>query len=118
MEGERGSLVPLDHLLIIVLVITTPSIREEETSKGVSSEIGTMRVHLASRIIGSEVDEGLVDKTDDLDVVGGPHELNALESATGDEASSMTGLGAPRDSFVFSLANGGRTIWWTPDAEI
>jgi len=76
--------VPLNHLLVIVLIATAPSIRVDETSKGVSSEIGTVRIHLTSRIVGLEVHPCLINETDDLDVVGGLHELNALERATGD----------------------------------
>jgi hypothetical protein len=110
--------VPLYHLLVVVLVVTAPSIRVNETTKGISSEVGTVRVHLTSIVVGLEVDEGLVDEADDLDVVGGSHKLNTSESATGDEASAVTGFGTPRDGLVLGLTDGGRTIRWTPDTEI
>ena len=110
--------MPLDHLLVIILVIAAPSIREKEASEGVPSEISTMRVHLSSRVIGLEVYLCLVDKPDDLDVVGGLHELNALESPTGDKTTSMARLGTPRDGLVFGFTDGGGAIRRTPDTEI
>ena len=115
---QRDSLMPLYHLLVVVLVVTAPSIRVNETTKGIPSEISTVRVHLTSIVVGLEVDEGLVDEADDLDVVGGSHKLNTSESATGDEASAMAGLGTPCDGLVLGLTNGGGTIRWTPDTEI
>ena len=110
--------MPLDHLLVIVLVVTAPSIREDETTEGVSSEIGTMWIHLASPVVRLDVQLCLVNKPDDLDVVGGPHELNTLESATWDNTSSMTRLGTPRDGLTFGRTDGGGTIRRTPDTEI
>lgn len=77
-----------------------------------------MRVHLPSRIIGPEVDLCLVDKTDDLDVVWGPHELDALESTTRDKAGSMARLGAPRNRLMLSFTDGGGAIRWSPNTEI
>lgn len=47
--------MPLDHLFVIVLVVTAPSIREDEATERVPSEIGTMRIHLTSPIVGLEV---------------------------------------------------------------
>lgn len=110
--------MPLDHLSVLVQVATAPGIRVDKTTEGVSSEIGAMRVHLPSPVIGLEVGLCLVNKTDDLDVVWSPHELDTLESATGDETSAMTRLGAPRDGLVLGLTNGGRAIRRTPDTEI
>ena len=110
--------MPLDHLFVIVLVVTAPSIREDEATERVPSEIGTMRIHLTSPIVGLEVYLCLINKTDDLDVVRGPHELNTLKSTSGDEASSMTWLGTPCDGLVLCLSDSGRAIGWTPDTEI
>lgn len=77
-----------------------------------------MRVHLPSRVVGLEVCLFLVNKTDDLDVIWGPHELNALQSTAGDEPGAMAGLGTPRDSLVLGFADGRRAVRWGPNTEI
>lgn len=110
--------MPLDHLFVVVLVITTPRIRVDQTTERVSSEIGTMGVHLPSRVVGREVGQCLVDKPDDLDVVRGPHKLNTLESTTRDESCTVTGFGAPCDGLVLGFADGGRTIRRGPNTKI
>ena len=110
--------MPLDNLFVIILVVAAPSVREDETTEGVSSEISTMRVHLPSRVIRLEVGLCLVDETDDLDIVWGLHELNAPESTTGDKTGAMTRLGTPCDSLVLGFTDGGGTIRWGPNTEI
>lgn len=110
--------MPLNYLFVIVLVVSTPSVREDETSKGIPSEVSAMRVHFASRVVGLEIYLCLVNKTDDLDVVPGSHELNALERTTGDKASSMARLGTPRDGLVLGFSDSGGTIRRTPETEI
>lgn len=77
-----------------------------------------MRIHLSSCIIGPEVCLSLVDKTNDLDVVWGPHELDALESAGGDKTGAATRLGTPRDRLMLGLTDGGRAIRWRPNTKI
>ena len=77
-----------------------------------------MGVELSSKVIRREVDEGLVDETDNLDVVRGPHELNTLKGISGDEASAVTGLRAPRDFLLFRLTDGGGTGRGRPKTEI
>ena len=110
--------MPLNYLFVIILVVTAPSIRVDETTERVSSEIGTMGVHLTSRVVGLEIHLCLVDKTDDLDVIWGLHELNTLERAVGDETGSMAGFGTPCDGLVFGLTDSCGTFRWGPEAEI
>ena len=110
--------VPLDDLLVVVLVVTGPCGGVEETTEGVTAEVGTVGVELSSEVIRTEVDEPLVDETDDLNVVGGPHELNTLQGTSGDETSSMTGLGTPGNFLVLRFADCGGTGWGCPEAEV
>ena len=121
LEAERATaheVVPLDDLLITVVVAVRPSGGIDETAEGVTTEIGTVGVELSSEVIRLEVDEGLVDKTDDLDVVWGPHKLNTLESTSGDETRAMTRLSAPRDFLLFRLTDGGGAGRGCPETEI
>ena len=60
----------------------------------------------------------MIDKTDDLDVVWGLHELDTPESASGDEASAMTRLCTPGNGLMLGLTDGGRAIRWPPNTEI
>lgn len=117
-NGKGGLLVPLDHLFVVVLVAPAPSIRVNETTKRVSSEIGAMRVHLPSPIIRLEVRLCLVDETDDLGVVRSLHELDALESTTGDKARAMARLGTPCDGLMLCFTNGCGASRRGPNTEI
>ena len=119
LETENAAaheVMPLDDLLVTVVVAVRPSGGVEEATKGVTTEISAVRVKFPSRVIGGEVDLGLVDKTDDLDVVWGPHELNTLESTSGDKAGPMTRFGTPGDFLPFR--QGGGTGGRCPEAEI
>ena len=121
LEAERVTtheVVPLDHLLIIIAVASRPSGGVEETTKGVTTEVGAMGVKLSSKVIGGKVDEGLIDETDDLDVVGGLHVLNTPEGTGGDETGPVAGLGAPGDFLVLRLTDGGGTGGGSPETEI
>jgi len=109
--------VPLDDLLVGA-VVTGPSGGVEETAERVTTEIGTVGIELSSKVIRLEVDEGLVDKTNDLDVVWGPHELNTLKGTSGDETRAMAGLGAPGDFLMFGLTDGGGTGWGCPETPV
>lgn len=109
--------VPFDYLLVIVVAVR-PGGGVEKAAKGIATEVGTVRVKLSSIVIRGEVNEGLVDETDNLDVVGGLHELNTLKGASGDETTTVTGLGAPGDFLLFRLSNGRRAVGRCPEAEI
>lgn len=77
-----------------------------------------MRVKFTSEIIGSQVNLGLVDETDDLNVVGRLHELDTLEGTLGNNSSTMAGLGAPGNFELFGVANGCWPGWRSPKTEI
>ena len=67
-------------------------------------KVGAMWIHLATIIAGSNVDLCLVDKTNDLNVIRGFQELNTSYGTSGDDASSMTRLAAPRYHFALGFA--------------
>lgn len=77
-----------------------------------------MGIHLAAPVLGLDVDELLVEEADDLDVVGGLHELHTLEGACGDEAGAVIGRGAPRDHLAFVVSDDGVGRRGSPKAEI
>ena len=110
--------VPLDDLLVTVVVAAREGSGVEEATKGVTAEVGAMRVKLSSEVIGLEVDAPLVDETDDLDVVGSLHELNTPKHASGDETGAVAGLGTPGNFRLFRVGDGGGTGWRCPEAEV
>jgi hypothetical protein len=119
-DEEQNSLVPLNHLLegVVLTTIGREAVRVDETTERVTTEVSAVRVELSPGVVLLEVDLGLVNETDDLHVVRGLHELDTLESAGGDETSTATGLGAPRDFLVLSLTDGSRTVGGCPEAEV
>ena len=70
-------------------------------------EISAVGIELSFVVVGTKVDEPLVNETDDLSVVGGLHELNNLEGTSGDEVRTVIGLGAPGGFFMFRPVDGG-----------
>jgi hypothetical protein len=108
--------MPLNDLLVSV-VVARPGGGVEETTEGIATKVGTVRVKLSSEVICRYIDEGLVNETDDLDIVGGPRELNTFESTSGDETTAMTRLGTPGNFLMFRIADG-FDLWRCPEAEV
>lgn len=77
-----------------------------------------MRVKLSSRIPVLNVDLGLVNKTDDLNVVRSSHELDAFEGASWDETGAVSGFGAMSDFLAFGIGNERIGFGRGPEAEI
>ena len=120
LEAENASpheVMPFDDLLIVG-VAAGPSGGVDETTKRVTTEVSAVGVELSSIVVSGEVDEGLVDETNDLDVVRSLHKLNTLKSAGGDETSAVTGLSAPGDFLLFRFSNGSGTFRGSPETEI
>ena len=69
-------------------------------------KIGTVGVELSSTVIGLEVDLGLVNETNDLEVAGGLHELNTGDGASGNDAGTAALLGAPSDFLTLGVTDG------------
>ena len=77
-----------------------------------------MGVHLSSPVTAENVDEGLVDVADSLDVVGSLHPLNTLEGAGGDETGTVPGLRAPGYHDTLNITNFTAVLRGTPQAEV
>jgi hypothetical protein len=77
-----------------------------------------VRVHLSSIVFSLNVNHGLVDETNDLSVGRSPHELDTLESITGDETSATARLGTPCHHLAFSAANVGFRLVRSPETEV
>jgi len=104
-EGVGANEVsPLDHLN--VRRTTTPCVGEHDASHGVTTEISTVGVHLTTVVVGHHKEFGLVHKANDLDVVGGLQELDASESASGNETCTVARLAAPSNHLAFDFTHG------------
>jgi hypothetical protein len=117
LKAEGSStheVVPLDSLN----EVTSPGLGEEKGTKRVTTLIGTVGVEFPSGIIGSDVDELLLDEASDLDVVRGLHELETSDGTLGDDTGTITGLCAPGDAFAFGVADEGTRFGGAPEAEV
>jgi len=110
-------IVPFEDLLVGV-VIAAPSRRIKETTEGVSSSISTVRIQLSPAIAILDVDLLLVDEPNNLNIIGRPHELNALERSGRNGASPTPRLRAPGDFLTFGIGNEGVGLGGSPEAEI
>lgn len=81
-------------------------------------EISTVGVELSSCVIGLQVDLGLVNETNDLHVIGCPHELHTLKSPSGNGTSTTARLCAPGDLLAFGIRNKGIRFGWSPKTEV
>lgn len=97
---------------------TSERVRVHDTSHGVTTAISTMRVHLSSPVISENVDLGLVNEANDLDIVGRLCELESSQRASGEETSAMARLGAPGDHDTLDIADLTTHIGRTPEAEV
>lgn len=68
-------------------------------------KISTVGVKLASVVGSLDVQHGLVDEGENLQVRGGTQELDTLDGALGDQASTVAWLGAPGDLLSFSIGD-------------
>jgi hypothetical protein len=75
-------------------------------------------VHLASIIIGLDVDQTLVNKPDYLHVVLSFHELDALERTRRNETRSTPRFRAPGDRLAFGTADSGVRIGRSPKTKV
>lgn len=93
-------------------------IREHDASHGVSAEISTVGVHLTSPVVLEDVDLGLVDETDDLNIVGGLHELDTGQGTRGDQTGTMARLRAVGDHDTLDITDLTAHVRGTPKAEV
>lgn len=136
------SLVPLDNLSIGIVVassahwqivgvdkgtnrVTTLSDRKIALSETLpdeksinTHEISTVGVKLAAEIVGSQVDESLIEMDQHLKVRRRLQELNTGDSASRDETGTVTGLRAPCDFLAFGVTDSGGAGGRSPEAPV
>lgn len=131
--------MPLEDLLIriIVTTITGESIGIYDTAERIAAlsqksisdrqsaptnkgthQISSMRIELSSRIVFLKVNQSLVDVTNDLEVIGGLHKLDASECIGGNDASTTASLCAPSDFLAFRISDYGVGFRRRPQAEV
>ena len=131
--------MPLLNLSVGVVIAGAAhreSVREHETTEGVATlhftrqntadakrpgathQIGTMGIELTTEIVGGQVELGLVEEGDDLEVGRGLQELDTRDGALGDKTRAAAGLCAPRDLLTLRVANGGGASGWCPNTPV
>lgn len=81
-------------------------------------EISTVGVELTTEVIGGQVELGLVEEGDNLEVRGRTKELESGDSASGNETGTFAGLRAPGDFLALRLADGGGAGGGSPDTPV
>jgi len=132
-EVATNEVVPLEDLLGLsatpgsgvdetthrVATLQRPSgVLRRQRTKPDTHEVSTVGVHLSSPVTLENVDEGLVNETNSLNVVRGPHPLDTLEGACGNETSAVTGLGAPGNHLALNVSDLSAVLGGTPQAEV
>jgi len=95
----------LDHVGGAVGIALRQAVGEDESTKGVTTFVSTVRVHLSSTVIRVHVDQALLDPTSNLDVGRGLHELDTSKSSFGDDASTPFVGCAPSDGGSLGSSN-------------
>jgi len=106
--------VPLDDLG----GAASEGIGEDDTTHRVATEVGTVGVHLSSPVTLQNVDLGLVDEADSLNVGRSPDPLDTGESAFRDQASAVARLGAVGDHDTLDVTDFLAVLRGTPNAEV
>lgn len=81
-------------------------------------EICTVGVKLATIVIRLQVELGLVEERDNLEVRRRTEELHTRDRASGDKPCAAAGFGAPCDLLALRVANGGRAAGRGPHAPV
>jgi hypothetical protein len=81
-------------------------------------QVSAVRVEFTTIVTFLDIDKGLLNEADDLDVIGSLHELDACQRARGNQTSSMAGLCAPCDFLAFRVSDSGVRVNGCPKAEI
>lgn len=106
--------MPLDDLS----PLATKLLRENNPSHRVSTQIRSVRVHLASIIAGRDIDQLLVHEPNDLHVIGCSNELHTTKRPIGNETCTTAGLGTPRYHFSFDISNSAVGLNRSPQAKV
>ena len=77
-----------------------------------------MGVEFSPKVARRDIDEGLVDQTNNLVIVRSCRKLNSSEGAGGYETRAVTGFGAPSDLLCLRITDSRATLRGSPDAEI
>jgi len=110
--------IPVEDLGQSVSIRVRGSVGEDDTTKRVTLEIGTVGVEFSSRVGGVETNTLVLDEADDLDVSGSLCPLETGDGTRRDETCAMGVFGAVCDDLGFDIANQAIWIWRTPETEV
>ena len=77
-----------------------------------------MRIQLPALIARLDINQRQVDEPDDLQVIGGTHELDAGEGVGRYDAGAAAWLGAPCNFFALRVCDGRVGFGRRPEAEV
>ena len=77
-----------------------------------------MRIQLPALVALLDINQRLVDEPDDLQVIGGAHELDAGEGVVRYDAAAAAWLGAPCNFLALRVCDGRVGFGGCPEAEV
>ena len=77
-----------------------------------------MGVELTTEVVGGQVELGLVEERNDLEVRWCTQELDTGDGTLGDETRAPAGLRAPRDLLTLGITDGGGASGGSPDTPV
>lgn len=110
--------VPVEHLRECMAIRIGSSIGENNTSKRVALEIGTVWVKFTAFIRGVQSNARVLDEADNLNVTRSFGPLQSGDSTWRDEAGTVVGLGAVGYDLGLNIANKASRIRGAPQAEV
>lgn len=83
-----------------------------------TNQVSTVGVEFSAIVTGSQVDQGLVDGSDKLNILTGDEDLDASECTGWNEPGTVSRVGTPGDFNSLGVTDGGVWLRRSPDAEI
>jgi hypothetical protein len=111
---------PVNDLLVggIVATVAREGVRVHQTTEWVTAQVGTVGIKLSSVIVSSHVNLGLINESNDLNVIGCLNELDTSQSTARDQASSVPRLSAPGNFLLLGITDGGVRLGGSPQTEV
>jgi len=88
-----------------VLEVGAEGIAIDKTANGVTVAVSTMRIQFTTRITLLDIDLGEITDASNLDIVLGANEVNAFESAVGNDTRAPAALSAPGNFVLLCVAD-------------
>lgn len=102
----------------VVAAVGRESVAVDETTDGVTTAVLPSGIELSTKVTVSNVQLGLVDEPNDLNVARTLDDLNTLQGTFRNKTGAAAFLGAPGNFFALAVTNGSVGVRRSEDAEV